>query len=142
MIKTKKIKDFDNYFIEENGEVLNIKTGNKLKASISEGGYVYFRLSVNGKKFLRYQHRLVAETFLPSLYINKTNFSSKEVYQYNLEGDFLNNYRSTKEVERILKLDSSSVAKCCRGILKTCGGYIFRYKKNDQSKKLNDYPKA
>lgn len=298
MIKTKKIKDFDNYFIEENGEVLNIKTGNKLKGSISEGGYVYFRLSVNGKKFLRYQHRLVAETFLPnpknlpvvnhidgdkrnnnvsnlewcsysentihayynkglltkkrhieyykediegekwlkvkgynnrysvsskgrvrndrtlrllqpsltggywkvtlsedrnlkgvfihnlvyntfieetdnkntvvnhingnkldnqlenlerislsqnvfhSLYINKTNFSSKEVYQYNLEGDFLNNYRSTKEVERILKLDSSSVAKCCRGILKTCGGYIFRYKKNDQSKKLNDYPKA
>ena len=50
MIKTKKIKDFDNYFIEENGEVLNIKTGNKLKGSISEGGYVYF---------FRYQKRLI-----------------------------------------------------------------------------------
>ena len=40
----KKICDL-NYEIYDNGDVINLKTGKKLKGSISEHGYLYYRLS-------------------------------------------------------------------------------------------------
>ena len=59
-----KIKNYDNYEIDTDGNVYNLNTCQQLKGSIGEHGYKYFRLSLNGSKKMYYAHRLVAETFL------------------------------------------------------------------------------
>ena len=46
----KKIQNYTNYYIYDNGDVLNIKTEKILKGSIGENGYKYYRLSENGNK--------------------------------------------------------------------------------------------
>lgn len=60
----KKIEDYDNYFIYDNGDVLNTSTNKILQGSIGESGYKYYRLSKNNTKQMFYAHRLVAQYFL------------------------------------------------------------------------------
>lgn len=60
----KQIQGYDNYFIYDNGDVLNSTTNKILKGSIGEHGYKYYRLSKDNKKQMFYAHRLVAEYFL------------------------------------------------------------------------------
>ncbi len=60
----KQIKNYENYFIYDNGDVLNTLTDKILKGSIGEHGYKYYRLSKEGKKKMFYAHRLVAEAFI------------------------------------------------------------------------------
>jgi len=62
----KKIDNYENYLIDENGKIYNVKTKKYLKGSIGENGYLYYRLSKNGKKKMYYAHRLVAEAFIPN----------------------------------------------------------------------------
>lgn len=278
---TQLIKDYTNYEIDENGKVTNLITKNQLKGSISEQGYLYYRLSKDNSKKMFYAHRLVAEAFLPNpnnlpvvnhidgnklnnnvnnlewvsysenvlhahqtnlikpvrereyymgdydgevwkvinnfpysvsnlgrvrndrsqlilkpstvcgyykvrlsvngvvtdaivhklvyctfnqipdipkgyvidhinankldnrlenlrlvtnsenvqaaFYETKTNKACKEVKQFDLDGNYIATYPSTKEASRRLNLDSSSISKVCRGVQKTCGGYIFKY---------------
>lgn len=61
---TKKIINYENYTIDENGMVFNTVTKKPLKGSIGEHGYKYYRLSKDGVKKMFYAHRLVAEAFL------------------------------------------------------------------------------
>lgn len=62
----KKIKNYENYCIYDNGDVENLSTNKILKGSISENGYKYYRLSKDNKKQMYYAHRLVAEAFIPN----------------------------------------------------------------------------
>lgn len=54
--------------------------------------------------------------------------SSKQILQYNLEGNFIKTWDSTYEIERQLKIPHTNISKCCKNKLKTAGGYIWRYK--------------
>lgn len=58
--------------------------------------------------------------------INNTK-KSKKVNQYSLQGDFIKEYPSTKEIERELGFDNSHIGKCCNGKLKTAYGFLWRY---------------
>lgn len=60
----KMIPNYENYYIYDNGDVLNASTNKMLKGSIGEHGYKYYRLSKDNKKKMFYAHRLVAEAFL------------------------------------------------------------------------------
>lgn len=60
----KHIQNYENYLIDEAGNIYNIKTKKQLLGSIGENGYKYYRLSKNGVKKMFYAHRLVAEYFL------------------------------------------------------------------------------
>lgn len=60
----KQINGYNNYYIYDNGDVLNISTNKILKGSIGENGYKYYRLSKDNNKIMFYAHRLVAEHFL------------------------------------------------------------------------------
>lgn len=60
----KKIKNFENYSISDDGEVYNNKTGRKLKKSISTSGYYHIQLYKNKKVHMKYIHRLVAQAFI------------------------------------------------------------------------------
>ena len=51
----------------------------------------------------------------------------KAVEQYTVAGDFVREWASTRTVENYLGICHTSVSKCCRGITKTCGGFIWKY---------------
>lgn len=59
-------------------------------------------------------------------YINSPALS-KPINQYDLNGNFIKTWPSTMEIQRQLGFSASSISKCCKGKLKTCGGYIWRY---------------
>lgn len=53
---------------------------------------------------------------------------AKEVYQYDLNGKFINKYSSTGEAARSIGAKGSShIGECCRGKIKTYKGFIWRY---------------
>lgn len=64
----KQIKDFENYYIDVNGNVYNNKNGElkKLKATTSHHNYQRIRLFKNGKCYAFQLHRLVAQAFIPN----------------------------------------------------------------------------
>lgn len=62
----KKIKDFENYEINQFGQIRNCKTGCILKPQKDKYGYLYVGLCKSSKvKFFKI-HRLVAAAFIPN----------------------------------------------------------------------------
>lgn len=53
---------------------------------------------------------------------------SKPILQYDLEGKFIKEWPSAKEVERQLGFASTNIAKCLKGKYKQAYGYIWKYK--------------
>lgn len=58
------IPDFENYQISNDGIVQNVKTGRCLSYETDKDGYFRVQLCKNNKKFKRFVHRLVAQTFI------------------------------------------------------------------------------
>lgn len=52
---------------------------------------------------------------------------SKKVNQYDLDGNFIQSFPSTREAGKQLKFSSSLIAGVCRGNHKHTHGYIFKY---------------
>jgi len=52
---------------------------------------------------------------------------SKGVAMFNLGGDYIREFGSTREAEHVTGILHQSIAKCCRGILRKSSGYIWRY---------------
>ena len=57
----------------------------------------------------------------------KNHPKAKRVAQYDKQGKLINIWDYAKQVEKELGIDQSSITKCCKGKLKTVGGYIWRY---------------
>ena len=53
---------------------------------------------------------------------------SKKVLQFTLNGEFVREWLSTREIERQLGFDNGAVGKCCNGKLKSAYGFIWKYK--------------
>jgi hypothetical protein len=53
--------------------------------------------------------------------------SYKKVIQYDLYENFVKEWESIVDVEKILKINSSNISKCCKGKLKTAGGFVWKY---------------
>ena len=52
---------------------------------------------------------------------------SKAVYQYTKDGQFITSYPSMTEAERQTGVSHGDISYCCRGKLKTAGGYCWRF---------------
>lgn len=55
---------------------------------------------------------------------------SKVVIQLDLNGNFIKEYKSAKEVESVLGIKMKSISSACRGECKTLFGYRWIYKEN------------
>lgn len=130
----KQINGYNNYYIYDNGDVLNISTNKILKGSIGENGYKYYRLSKDNNKTMFYAHRLVAEHFLE-------NPNSLPVVNHK-DGNKLNNNLDNLEwataLENIrhsfyMNLQKNKMLHCC--IYDLDGNFIAEYESaNDASK--------
>jgi len=49
------------------------------------------------------------------------------VAQYTLDGIYVKLWDTAQDIKRVLKFDNSSIARCCRGEIKTSYGYIWKY---------------
>jgi endo-alpha-1,4-polygalactosaminidase (GH114 family) len=78
--------------------------------------------------------------------ITQTNSKtqSKIVYQYDLEGNYIGYFPSVNEAARVLNIQSSSIASCCRknSIYKSSGGYMWSYAKVEKLNYVNNSSKA
>ena len=55
------------------------------------------------------------------------NPAAKSVSCYTRDGVFVKNYPFAKMAADELCVDLSSIIKCCRGKVKSCGGYVWKY---------------
>ena len=63
-------------------------------------------------------------------WINKTgklNPLSKKVNQYDLNNKFIRTWDCMRDVERELNIYAINVSKCCRNVIKSAGGYKWRF---------------
>lgn len=51
----------------------------------------------------------------------------KAVRQYSKTGEFIAEYASLTEAERKTGIAYNSISKCCKGKLKSAGGYVWKY---------------
>lgn len=66
-----------------------------------------------------------------SIQHQKESQLTKPVLQYTLDNKLVNEFISVREAERQMKIYHGSIIKCCKHKLKSTGGYIWRYKKED-----------
>lgn len=55
--------------------------------------------------------------------------NSKEVLQFDLNGNFIRSHKSTMKIQRDLGFRHSNISACCRGLYKRMYGYIWKYAK-------------
>lgn len=68
------------------------------------------------------------QTGLSKLRKGKNSTLSKTVLQYDLQGNFIEEFEGIREIARQLNINPSSISACCRGKRKKTGGYIWKYK--------------
>lgn len=51
-------------------------------------------------------------------------------FQYDIQGSYLNSYRSTGEAGRMLNMCNSGIKACCEKRITSNNGFIFRYEKD------------
>lgn len=51
----------------------------------------------------------------------------KKVFQFYFHGEFVRSYKSVSEASRFTGINSSSIAKCCRGEYKYAGEFYWEY---------------
>ena len=52
---------------------------------------------------------------------------SKKVYQFDLNGNYIQDFKSARDASRKLGIPHSYISRCCNGIYKHTGGFIYRY---------------
>jgi hypothetical protein len=68
--------------------------------------------------------------------LDKLDEQSRQVSQYDLDGNWLRDFSSIKESEELLNI--CNVGMSCSGKYKSAGGYIWRYKGVDPPKKYSN----
>lgn len=63
-----------------------------------------------------------------SVWRKQLSRGKKVVFQYDLSGNFIKEWASPIDVYNELGYNKSNIANCCRGISKTCMGFIWRYR--------------
>jgi len=151
-----KIRSLDKYVNYKN-KGLALKKGIILNPKISNKGYYEVTLMKNLKRYYKRVHKLIALTFIenPNNYtiinhINENKLDNRienlewctckynievyhenrmNIYQYDLNGNFIKEWKSITKAANEFKLDKTGIQHCCKGCLKTYKNYIWSYKK-------------
>jgi hypothetical protein len=64
--------------------------------------------------------------------------TSRKVYQYDLNGNLLKEYKSLRDAERETGINHGNISKCCSGKLKHSSAFIFSYEPNNSIEPLKN----
>ncbi len=56
----------------------------------------------------------------------------KTIYQYKLNGEFIQEWKGAVLASQELNIDSSGIIRCCKKKIKSCGGWLWSYEKLDK----------
>ena len=59
----------------------------------------------------------------------KDNLRAKKVKQIDLQGNLIKIYNGIREASRINNINPRDITKCCKGLRKQGGGYVWKYEK-------------
>lgn len=65
------------------------------------------------------------------------NSEEPKIHRYSLNGEYLDSWESTKQIQRELKIDSSSVGKVLNGKRNSAGGFLWSYELKNLIEPLN-----
>jgi hypothetical protein len=66
-----------------------------------------------------------------NIYDNKPGLGNKKItYQFDLQGNFIKEWKSAKEAGYILDIQKHDITTCCRGKIKSAGGFRWSYNKD------------
>lgn len=82
--------------------------------------------SLKGRKFSEIHLAKLRE-------INQRN--SRKVFQYNLDGDFINEYQSISEAAKIINGNISKISSCALGKRKSTSGFQWSFEKKNKIEK-------
>ena len=66
-----------------------------------------------------------------SNYGSRNERISRKILQYSKSGEFIREWKGSREVERVLDINNSHIIQCCKGKRKSAGGFVWRYKEKD-----------
>lgn len=145
------------YAVSSKGRVMNLKSGKVLKNKSNNHGYPYVALPKgDGKSKNMLVHRLVAQAFIPNPLnlpevnhrneiktdndVNNLEWVSRSenvrysiykqscrINQLSLDGEFINQWDSSKQIERELGFDHGYIIACCKGKYNQAYGFRWEY---------------
>lgn len=71
--------------------------------------------------------RVVSDNIVYKIDVDTKNSIPTQIEQYDMSNNFIKTWESAASAGRELDINSSGIISCCRGKLKTSGGYIWKY---------------
>lgn len=105
----------------------NISDANKGQLAWNKGKTDIYSKDTLSKMRTNAENRIFSNS--TRLKISESN--SKLVYQYSKEGVFIKEWVSITICSKTLNIAQSNISGCAKGKVKTAGGFIFRYYKED-----------
>lgn len=84
--------------------------------------------SENNSHAFRIGLKVITEKQRKQSSINGKIHCSKKVIQYDLNNNFIKEWKSLSEASNKLKLNRGNIGTCCRRNKGTVGGYIWKFK--------------
>ena len=112
----------------KNKEIELIKEYNSIKNgyNISAGG----DLGVKHTEITKEKIRQASKKISKESRLSMAKKLSKNVYQYDLEGNFIKKFASTSIAGKELNISPAHISAVCNGKRKTANGFIFKYYKS------------
>ena len=86
-----------------------------------------------GKHFTEEHRKKMSESMTGRVFTEETRKKMAKakgvngILQYSKDGEFIAEYTSVREAERQTGCNQSNICQCCKGKLKSAGGYIWMY---------------
>lgn len=132
----KQDKRFDNFRTRWINSLLKIKLKPIFKIlevcplDIFESREIYYISMYKSEKLTNADDTGQGNKNRPIEIIEKSNFPRKKVYQFDLNGNFIREWKSTREASRNLNISHANISRCCNGIFNHSRGFIFRYNRD------------
>lgn len=115
-------------FMRSNLKISNETKDKMCRAQSGENNGFYKKShSDKAKKKMSRSHK--GKTLTKEHRDNISKVQGKKVYQFDLNKNFLNEYKSLKEAAEKLNLKSTHIGRVCKGKRKSTGGFIWSYSK-------------
>jgi hypothetical protein len=101
---------------------------------IEKAKIIKSKLQNNNSKY--WKNKIRSEAHCKNLSVNHIDVSgaknprARTVLQYTKDNQFVKEWDYIKAAAEYINNHSSNIIKCCNGIAKSCGGYVWKYKIN------------